>query len=184
MAFIGIARPVIAVYRENNGKASYSGGIRFGKAVRVEIKPNYEDVSDYGDINDTEEEEEFSYADISITTDETPQEAESILFGHSAEGEIISREGDRAGYVGFGIRTRHVKSGNVKYLAIWLHKTKLKEAGQQQDTKGDSLTYQTPVAEGKAEPDIEGKWRTKKLFDTAEKADSWIDMIAGMESEE
>ena len=41
MAYIGVVRPVIAVYSEENGKAVYSCGIRFGKAIKVEIDPQY-----------------------------------------------------------------------------------------------------------------------------------------------
>ena len=76
MAYIGIARPVIAAYSEENGKAAYSGGIRFGKAIKIEIDPRYEDISDYRDINDTEEDEEFSYADITLDTEGVPEESE------------------------------------------------------------------------------------------------------------
>ena len=90
MAYIGIARPVIAVYSEENGKAAYSGGIRFGKAIKIEINPQYEDVSDYNDINDTDDEEEFAYADITLDTDEIPEEAEPIMFGQETDG--ISKE--------------------------------------------------------------------------------------------
>lgn len=185
MAYIGFARPVIAVYREKDGKASYSGGIRFGKAIKIEIDPQYEDVSDYGDINDTDEEQEIAYADISLNTDEIPETAETMMFGHEAvSGEVISDEKDRSRYVGVGARVRSVRRGQIKYIGIWLHKAIFTEGSQSHDTKGDSISYQTPTTKGKAIPDIEGKWRTKKTFDTAKEADSWIDEIAGIESEE
>ena len=41
-------------------------GTRFGKAVKYEISPNYEDVSDYQDINETDPEEEIRSADITL----------------------------------------------------------------------------------------------------------------------
>ena len=68
MAYIGVARPVIARYVEREGEISYLDGFRFGKAIKVSVSPNYEDVSDYGGINDTEEEQEFSYAEIALNT--------------------------------------------------------------------------------------------------------------------
>ena len=181
MAYIGIARPVIAVYSEENGKAVYSGGIRFGKAIKIEVDPQYEDISDYRDINDTEEDEEFSYADITLDTDEVPEEAEPMMFGRETDG--ISRESDCPGYVGVGVRTKHIKNGRIRYLAIWIHKTKFKEGSSSHETKGDSVSYQTPSTSGKAVPDVEGKWRTKRTFETAEEADHWIDTIAGIERE-
>lgn len=182
MAYIGIARPVIAVYSEENGKAVYSGGIRFGKAIKIEVDPQYEDISDYRDINDTEEDEEFSYADITLDTDEVPEEAEPMMFGRETDG--ISRESDCSGYVGVGVRTKHIKNGRIRYLAIWIHKAKFKEGSSSHETKGGSVSYQTPSTSGKAVPDVEGKWRTKRTFETAEEADHWIDTIAGIEREE
>ena len=182
MAYIGVVRPVIAVYSEENGKAVYSGGIRFGKAIKVEIDPQYEDISDYSDINDTGEDEEFSYADVTLDTDEIPEEAEPMMFGREMDG--ISRESDRSGYVGVGFRTRRVKNGRVRYLAIWIHKAKFREGSSSHETKGDSISYQTPSTPGKAVPDVEGKWKTKKTFETAEEADLWIDSIAGIERED
>lgn len=182
MAYIGIARPVIAVYSEENGKAVYSGGIRFGKAIKIEIDPQYEDVSDYNDINDTDDEEEFAYADVTLDTDEIPEEAEPMMFGREKDG--ISKENDRSGYVGVGARTRCIRNGRTRYLAIWIHKAKFKEGSSSHETIGDSVNYQTPSTHGKAVPDVEGNWRTKKTFETAEEADSWIDEIAGIEREE
>lgn len=182
MAYIGIARPVIAAYSEEDGKAVYSDGIRFGKAIKIEIDPQYEDISDYRDINDTEEDEEFSYADITLDTDEIPEEAEPMMFGRETDG--VSRERDCSGCVGVGMRTRHVKNGRIRYLAIWIHKAKFKEGSSSHETKGDSISYQTPSTSGKAVPDVEGNWRTKKAFETAEEADRWIDTIAGIERED
>ena len=174
MAYMGLAHIVIAAYREADGKASYSGGIRFGKAIKLEIDPQYEDMSDYEDINETDEAQEISYADVSLNTDEIPEEAEYMMFGHeTTSGEVISGEKDRSGYVGVGARIRGVKGGHRKYVAIWMHKA-----------KGESISYQTPTVTGKAIPDIVGNWRTKKTFDTAKEADSWINEIAGIESEE
>lgn len=185
MAYMGLAHIVIAAYREADGKASYSGGIRFGKAIKLEIDPQYEDMSDYDDINDTDEEQEISYADVSLNTDEIPEEAEYMMFGHeTTSGEVISSEKDRSGYVGVGARIRSVKGGRRKYVAIWLHKAKFTDGSQAHETKGESISYQTPTVTGKAIPDIEGNWRTKKTFDTAKEADSWINEIAGIESEE
>ena len=182
MAYIGITRPVVAPYSEENGKAKYSGGIRFGKAVKITIDPQYEGLGDYRDINDTETDDEFSYADITLDTDEVPEEAEPMMFGRETDG--ISRESDHAGYVGVGIRTRKIKNGRVRYTAIWIHKVKFREGSCSHETKGDSINYQTPSTPGTAEPDVEGKWRTKKTFETAEEADSWIDEIAGIERED
>lgn len=182
MAYIGLARPVIAAYRVQDGQNVYSDGIRFGKAVRIEISPTYEDVSDYGDINDTDEEQECTGADVTLGISEIPQEAENIVFGHTVAGdEARSNVSDRASPIGIGVRTREVISGKVRYLAIWLHKVRLTEEGQDNETKGDSITYATPSVTGRALPDEDGDWRTKKIFETKEAADVWLDQMAGIQ---
>lgn len=183
MAYVGLARPVVAKYPQNGG--GYTRGFRFGKAIKIEISPEYEDISDYRDINDTEEEETFSYANITLGTSEIPWEAESAALGHETSGnEVTYRDTDCPGYVGIGIRTREVVGGATKYIALWIYKAKLKEEAQTHDTKGESIDYATPSISGKVYPDEEGKWKKKKLFDTAKEADSWLDEMAGIESEE
>lgn len=181
MAYIGVARPVIAKYEESNGNITYSEGFRFGKAIKVVITPNYEDVSEYGGINDTEEEQEFSDADIAMSTSETPGVAEQIMFGHIAnEDEVVSGVEDRANYVGMGIRVAQVVSRRKVYVAIWIHKVKFLDGEQEHETKGDSIKYGTPEIKGKALPDSNGKWRTKKRFWTRKEADEWLQRKAGI----
>lgn len=183
MAYIGLARPVIAKYPQ--GEEGYTKGFRFGKAVKIEISPQYEDISDYGDINDTEDEEIFVYADITLGISAIPQEAEGIVFGHENTGsETIYRDEDISGYVGLGIRTREVIAGAVKYTALWLYKVKLKEDGQAHTSKGEAIDYTTPSVKGKAYPDKDGIWKKKKLCNTAEEADSWLNEMAGINKEE
>lgn len=179
MAYIGVACPVIARYEENNGNISYSNGFRFGKAIKIGIKPNYEDVSDYGGINDTEEEQEFAYADVTMNTSETHVEAETLMFGHIVNGdEIVSGIKDRGQYVGMGMRVTEVISGRRAYVAVWIHKIKFLDGEQEHETKGDSVDYKTPEIKGKAISDYNGAWRTKKGFQTKEEADEWLNQIA------
>ncbi len=181
MAYIGVARPVIARYIENEGKIQYLDGFRFGKAIKVDISPNYEDISDYGEINDTEEKEEFSYAGITFNTNEIPIEAERIMFGHEYSGsEVVSKVNDSGEYVGAGMRVSEIISGKRRYTAIWIHKIKFQEGSQEHETKGESIEYSTPETKGKAIPDYEGKWRTKKQFQSKEEADRWLDEISGI----
>ena len=104
MAYIGLARPVIATYHTEGGKTSYSGGIRFGKAVRIEITPTYEDVSDYGDINDDDEEWECTGAEVTLGISMIPEAAENAVNGHTlSENEVLSNCKDRAGPLGISM---------------------------------------------------------------------------------
>ena len=184
MAYVGLARPVVARYSEEGGERKYSDGIRYAKAIKILIDPHYEDVSDYNDINDTDEVKEFAYADITLNTSDTPEAAETMMFGHEVSGgTVISRGMDRSGYVGLGARIRVIENGRARYVALWIHKAKFEDGSQEYETKDNSFVYKTPTTEGKAILDITGEWRTKKTFNTAKEADAWIDATAGIERE-
>lgn len=178
MAFIGLSRVVVA---KRIGTGQYNGGVQLGKAVEVEVNPEYEE-SDYGDINDTDEEDIFIKADVKMKTSRIPLEAERLLFGHEVKGnEVIYCEEDRAEYVGIGINTQEIISGKKTHIALWIYKAKLREEGQTLKTKGKSIEYMTPEVKGKAIPEEDGKWKIKKIFETKEDAVKWVNQMAGIE---
>lgn len=179
MAYIGLAKFVAASYDEKTN--TYKNGFRFGKAVKIDIAPNYEDISEYNDINDFEDEQVFTHADIELGTDYTSIEAEKNVFGHTNNtDEITSCDTDLSKYIGLGLETKEIISGVPKYVAIWLHKVKLYEERETYDTKGENIEYKTPVAKGKAYPIDTGEWRKKKTFETKEQAKSWLEKMAGI----
>ena len=181
MAYVGLTRPVIAVYKEQNGAVSYENGSRFGKAVKYEISPNYEDVSDYQDINETDPAEEIRSVEITLETSQIPEHAEAVMFGYGINGdETIANQNNKASPIGLGIVTREVIAGTTYYVAYWVHKVLFREEGRTHETKGDTITYTTPSVKGTAVPDYNGNWRTKKRFTSKAEADAWIDEKAGI----
>ena len=181
MAYVGLAHPVIAVYEERDGVVSYKNVTRFGKAVKYEISPNYEDVSDYQDINETDPAEEIRSADITLEISEMSEHSEGVMFGYEINAdETIANQNNRASPIGLGIVTREVIAGATSYVAYWIHKVLFREEGQTHETKGDAITYITPSVKGTATPDYNGNWRTKKRFTSKAEADAWIDEKAGI----
>lgn len=177
MAYVGLAEPIIARYHDG----IYSGGSRLGKAIRMEITPEYEDVSDYEDINNTDDSEIFAYADVSLGTDALQGNAEKVVFGHEQLGdETICKDTDQAVYVGVGFRVREKILGTERYVAMWLCKVKFKEEGEKHKTRENSIDYVTPEIKGKAYPDENGQWKRKKIFYTQKEADSWLNQMAGI----
>lgn len=181
MAYIGLANIVLAKYEEINGNIQYSNGAKFGRAIKTTITPKYEDVGDYGDINDDEEDEVFCYADVTLDTAEVDMEAGRVAFGHTGtEEDCTEDENDRSAYVGLGLRTRETVNGYKNYVAVWLYKVKLKEDGESHETAGDAGKYDTVTTTGKAFPCEDGKWRRKKKFKTLQEADDWLNDMAGI----
>lgn len=179
MAYLGLSKIVAAIYDEKTN--SYKDGFRFGKAMKADVSPNYEDVTDYNDLNDLGDEQVFTHADIELGTSYTAIEEEQRAFGHTSKnGEIVSCDTDLSNYVGVGITTKEVIGGVKRYIAIWFHKVKLYESGKTYNTKGESIEYTTPTTKGKAIPCENGEWRTKRIFETEEQADSWLNTLAGI----
>ena len=185
MAYIGLANIVLAKCNENNGSISYSNGMRFGRAIKASIDPKYEDIGDYGDINDDEDDEVFSYADVTLDTAEVEMEASKLAFGHAGDqNDCLENEQDCGGYVGIGLRTKETINGSVNYIAIWLYKVKLKEDGENHETAGETGKYDTVTTTGKAVPCENGNWIRKKKFKTAQGADDWLNDMAGIKKGE
>lgn len=170
MAYLGLCSMIMAPL---NGTI-YEEGFRIGKAVNISIDPQYEDVSDYNDINDLDPEEEFQYADVKLTLTEEPEG----LLGNMDEDLIEYDDIDPRRFYGMGL-LRQMTS--ARYQAIWLTKTTLKESETSQDTKSEDIEYGTPEFTGKAYPDSNGIWKQQKNFDTKENALRYLLERANME---
>ena len=182
MAYVGLAKPIIAKLTETGGTATYSDGFAFGKAISLDIAPEYNEASLYGDNQQVETEKEFKQAKVTLGTTTIPIDAYSVMFGHEvAEGkEIIYKTDDASNYVGFGCYTDETIDGVKKFVAMWIHKVKFTQTQESYKTKGDSIEFQTPSVEGIAIGTDSKNWKTTKIFDTAEDAISWINTKAGI----
>lgn len=170
MAYIGLCNLVLAPIEGNE----YGTGFSLPKAVMLDADPQYEDVSDYNDINDLEPEEEFQYAIITIrVTDETTELSGEMDGDFSEQKDIDDRKRYGVGYI------RQWTSG--RFEAGWLNNVKLREAGMSQETRGESIEYGVPEYTGKAYPDQKGSWKQKQVFRSKEEALLFIHERANME---
>lgn len=175
MAYFGLSKPWIAKYNPETDR--YTDGFKCGKAISTSITPNYNETSLYADNQQTENVTEFKNASISLGVDRMPIQAASIVFGHtvSADGEVVSKTGDSANYVGYGFVTAEMQDGIQKYQACLIRKVKFKESEESYDTKGDSIVFKTPTLSGTAMGTSKTDWRKKSpYFETEEDADGWL----------
>lgn len=191
MAFIGLVRPTVAKLDESGDAPKYTGGFRCGKAIGLEINPQYAEGSLYGDDETAEYDKEFKYADINLNTTTLPVQAHETMFGHKvdkgAEGvkpSITDKTTDSPNYVGFGIYAKEKVGGETKYVAMWIYKSKFAEGQESYKTKGDNIEYQTPSIAGQAIGVSGNLWRDRMIFDTEKDAQDWIDEKAGMKEEQ
>lgn len=186
MAYIGLVKPTIAKLDESMETPVYTDGFTCGKAVSLDLNPQYAEGSLYADDEKAEYDKEFKYADVTLNTSTMPIQAHNVMFGHTVEnvGEngtsIKIRTTDSPNYVGFGIYVKE-KVNNVKrFVAMWIYKVKFTEGQESFKTKGDNIEYQTPSIAGQAIGISDNLWKEIQIFDTEKEARDWIDEMAGI----
>lgn len=158
MARVGLTHLVAAP--KQSGK--YGTGFLHPGIVDIDITPVYEDDSEYTEMNDLEDCQTLSYAEVTLEL--------------SGEEETLLNQSP----LGLGFCTRLQNRGQKVYCAIWLHKVQLYEKRENYHTRDDSISYGTVTLEGKATKDTSGEWRTKKKFTTQKEAYEWLNKQANL----
>lgn len=173
MANIGFRYPWIAKFDKATG--TYSNGFKCGEGMQINITPNYSEASLYGDDRLVEYEKSFTDATISLGVTTLPIVAASVMFGHTVnEKKVVYKATDEANNIGLGYLSVEKEDGETKYAANIICCAKFADSNGQCNTKGESLTFNTPTVEGKAVAVSDGTWRTVEIFDTEEAAVSTI----------
>lgn len=180
MAFIGLAKPYIAKL-ENEETKTYSGGFKCGKAMAVNITPNYNEGKLFADNQLAENVKEFKDGTITLGTDRLPREAEKTCFGHeNTEKGVTYKTGDSANYVGVGFFVNEILDGVKKAVAIIVYKVMFGEGAEEYSTKGENIEFKTPTLTGTISGLSTTEWKDKKNFDTEEEAEEWIKGVFGI----
>ena len=181
--------PIFApIKTESDGaSATYDKGIVLGKMMSLNLTPNFNEASLYGDDAQAEYEKEFKDLDVSLNTTFLPAEAYQAMFGStvttgtSGKGSAItSNIGDTAKYGGLGCVITEKENGTAKYWVVWLPKVKFAPPGGNYQTKGDNITWNTPSISGKGIADNLGNWREMESYATESEALAALKTKAGM----
>ena len=179
MAYFGLSKPWIGAYSidDSTHAETYADLTQVGEAVSTEATPNYNEASLYGDNKQVESVKEFTSADISMGITRIPAKAAQMMFGHTVttDGVETSNANDAAGYVGYGCIVQSIENGVKSYRGLFFPKVMMVEGAETYETKGESVTFQTPTLSGKAMPNYAGAWRVKsKSYTTEAEAEAWI----------
>lgn len=182
MAYIGLAKPYIAKLKSQTTTGGvttpvYENGFKCGKAITVNITPNYNEAKLYADNILSEYAKEFKDGTIKLGTDRLPKEAQGVVFSHevSEDGKTVKyKTGDNANYVGVGFCMDEMLDGAKQYVAIVVYKSKFTEAAMDYETKGENITFKTPSIEGSISALDDTQWKITKVFDTELEAESFV----------
>lgn len=174
MAYVGLAKPYIARLVNETAK-TYADGFKCGKAMSVNITPNYNESKLYADNQLAEYVKEFKDGTMVLGTDRLPREADKTCFGHEVTEDGVSyKTGDSANYVGVGFYVDEMLDGVKKYVAIVIYKVKFGEGAEDYTTKGENIEFKTPSINGTISGLSSTLWKDRKVFPTESGAEEWI----------
>lgn len=179
MAFVGLRKPIIAKL-ETTGK--YGEPFKFGKAIGLQVTPNYAEGSLFADDGQAEYDKEFSYAEVTLNTSTIPIQANKEMFGHNVNeenNETTFNANDLNNYVGMAWVSVEKVDGVRSFIGNFLNKVKFSEPSEDYATKGESIEYKTPSITGRASATDDGKWKETAAFTTEAEAETWINKKFG-----
>lgn len=115
--------------------------------ISVNINPNPSQETLFADDGPMETATTLGKIDVEINKAELTTENKADLLGHQvdANGAVVYGDSDVPPWVAIGFRT--LKS-NGKYRYVWLYKGKFTDPEDANETKGDSINFQTDTIKG------------------------------------
>ena len=148
MATIGLDKLYYAPITEDaNGNETYGTPAVLAKAISAELSVELKEAILYADDGAAEVVKEFKSGTLSLGIDDIGAEIASALSGATIDsnGVVISGSDDGGTPVAVAFRAR---KSNGKYRYYWLYRVKFGNPATNLQTKGDSISFQTPTIEG------------------------------------
>ncbi|HWQ29858.1 MAG TPA: major tail protein [Negativicutes bacterium] len=190
MPQVGLKYPIYAPLTETATEATYAGGAVIGEAIKADISIELTEGKLYANDVVSEADKEFKQGKIILNVNDLADSVKVDLFGHTQEPAgitddptakmLVSNGSDNGKYVGVGFYGKKKLKGAVKWRAIWFTKVLFGEPNESLETKGESITYQTPTTEGLVMLDVTGNWKKEVTVDTEAKAKAWLNGLAGI----
>lgn len=160
------------------GKATYGEIKPIAGAISANINPNASSETLFADDGPFETASTIGQITLDLNVADLPLEVQAELFGHeiTPNGVLIRKAGDIPPWVAVGFKS--LKS-NGKYRYTWLAKGKFGLPEQNNETKGDSVNFQTPTATGSfVKRECDDEWERHIDEDSAgftpEQAENWF----------
>lgn len=148
MATIGLDKLYYAKITEDaNGNETFGAPVVLAKAIEAELTVDVLEAELYADDGISEVVKEFKSGSLTLGVDDLAGDVLSALTGAEVDsnGVVISASENGGDPVAIGFRAR---KANGKYRYFWLYKVKFSIPSTNLQTKGDSITFQTPSIEG------------------------------------
>lgn len=166
---IGLTNVVVAELLTDDigSTATYETPVRIPGAMTANVNPNTSSETLFADDGPYETATTIGGITLSLNVADLDLETQAKLFGHTmtAEGVLIRKSSDTPPWVAVGFKS--LKS-NGKYRYTWLAKGKFGLPEQTNESKGDSVSFQTPTTEGSfVKRETDDEWERHIDEDTA-----------------
>ena len=167
MATIGMDRLYYAkITEDDKGDETYGSPVQLAKAIKADLSIELAEAVLYADDGAAHIIKDFKSGKLSLGVDDIGVTAAQDLTGASVDdnGVLISCGEDIGAIVAIGFRAQK-PSGRYRYF--WLYRVKFGVPATNLQTKGDSITFQTPTIEGtvmrRNKPDSQGRhpWKAE-----------------------
>jgi phi13 family phage major tail protein len=167
MAKIGLKNFRYAILTENqNGTHTYGGAKIPGKAISCSVSITSNSAKLRADDEDAEVCTDFSGGSVSVGIDRDDLQTQADLLGHTlTNGNLVRNANDAAPYVGFGRVITLLRDGVKKYKTEILYKVKFAEPNQEEQTKQESVSFNTSTLEGQIGTLANGDWSDAQIWD-------------------
>lgn len=145
---IGLKDLYYAVISENaDGEESYGTPVKLAPAMSATLNLNFDEAVLYADDKVEDDLKEFSSGTISLGVSALSAETAALLTGAAVDsnGGLVDADGDTAPYVAIGFRA---KTSKGKYRYVWLYRVKFAVPNDTFNTKGESISFNSPTIEG------------------------------------
>lgn len=159
MATIGLRDVHYAILtRDDATGVAYETPVRIAGAISANVNPNTSSATLFADDGPYDSATTMGEIELELNMADIPAAVQAALLGHTyAQGMVVKKASDQPPYV--AIAYRSLKS-NGAYRYTWLYKGKFADGEENNQTKGDSIEWQTPTITGSfLKRDFDDAWQ-------------------------
>lgn len=181
MAKIGLKNFLFGILTEQeDGTATYGAATKPAKAISCNVSITNNEATLYADDALAESDTSFQKGTVTLGIDDEDLTTMAALLGHQiTEGNIVRNSTDTAPYVGLGRIITKMVGGVYKYKVEFLCKVKFAEPSQTDNTKGETLEFNTSEIEGTIAALANGDWSIAQTFDSMAAAQAYLNSLFG-----
>ncbi|MCL2575722.1 MAG: phage tail protein [Defluviitaleaceae bacterium] len=159
MATIGLRDLYIApITQDKDGKVAYGEPTRLAKAIQAQLAVTVAEATLYADDAVDAKVKEFVSALLTLGINDLEPQKQALILGQTMDddGVVFAGEDDEPPHFAVGFRAR--KTGGL-YRYVWFYDAMFGIPNEDYNTKGESITFNTPSIVGTIIKRWDGLWK-------------------------